>query len=235
MVYKNFLLRCLFAVIILSIYFIISYIDFNLVFYLILLIYFIILLEIIIYFKTYKFIPIIYIALSLICFFNIDFKELKILDFNLLLIIIITFDIFSYFFGKAIGKTKLINISPKKTIEGLVGGIEKMNYGIEKCNSDLNIAASDISKKFKNTSQEEKKYYKIEVDAARSYPFTGKSSITSLSFNFLDGAKMILACYIMDKQAEQKESFLTSISNKKDTFRVDIRSHKFNNFLKKNK
>ena len=123
MVYKNFLLRFLFAVIILSIYFIISYIDFNLVFYLILLIYFIILLEIIIYFKTYKFIPIIYIALSLICFFNIDFKEINILDFNLLLIIIITFDVFSYFFGKAIGKTKLINISPKKTIEGLVGGI----------------------------------------------------------------------------------------------------------------
>ena len=123
MVYKNFLLRFLFAVIILSIYFIISYINFNLVFYLILLIYIIILLEIIIYFKTYKFIPIIYIALSLICFFNIDFKELKILDFNLLLTIIITFDMFSYFFGKAIGKTKLINISPKKTIEGLVGGI----------------------------------------------------------------------------------------------------------------
>ena len=123
MVYKNFFLRCLFSVIILSIYFIISYIDFNLVFYLILLIYFIIFLEIIIYFKTYKFIPLIYIALSLICFFNIDFKELKILDFNLLLIIIITFDMFSYFFGKAIGKTKLINISPKKTIEGLVGGI----------------------------------------------------------------------------------------------------------------
>ena len=123
MVYKNFILRFLFAVIILSIYFIISYIDFNLVFYLILLIYFIIVLEIIIYFKTYKFIPLIYIALSLIFFFNIDFKELKILDFNLLLIIIITFDIFSYFFGKVIGKTKLINISPKKTIEGLVGGI----------------------------------------------------------------------------------------------------------------
>ena len=123
MVYKNFLLRCLFSVIILSIYFIISYINFNLVFYLILLIYFIILLEIYLYFKKYKFIPIIYITLSLICFFNIDFKELNILDFNLLIIIIITFDIFSYFFGKAIGKTKLINISPKKTIEGLVGGI----------------------------------------------------------------------------------------------------------------
>ena len=140
--------------------------------------------------------------------------------------------------GEGIYKWFLVsykNDDDKFTIEGLVGGIEKMNYDIEKCNSDLNIAASDISKKFKNTSQEEKKYYKIEVDAARSYPFTGKSSITSLSFNFLDGAKMILACYIMDKQAEQKESFLTSISNKKDTFRVDIRSHKFNNFLKKNK
>ncbi len=121
--YKNFLLRCLFSVIILSIYFIISYINFSLVFYLILLIYFIILLEIYLFFKKYKFIPIIYITLSLICFFNIDFKELNIYDFNLLIIIIITFDIFSYFFGKAIGKTKLINISPKKTIEGLVGGI----------------------------------------------------------------------------------------------------------------
>ena len=123
MVYKNFLFRCLFSVIILSIYFIISYINFNLVFYLILFIYFIIILEIFLYFEKYKFIPIIYITLSLICFFNIDFKELNILDFNLLIIIIITFDIFSYFFGKTIGKTKLINISPKKTIEGLVGGI----------------------------------------------------------------------------------------------------------------
>ena len=123
MVYKNFLLRFLFSVIILSIYFIISYIDFNLVFYLIFLIYLIIILEIFINFKRYKFIPIIYITLSLTFFLNIDFEKINILDFNLLIIIIITFDIFSYFFGKAIGKTKLINISPKKTIEGLVGGI----------------------------------------------------------------------------------------------------------------
>ena len=123
MVYKNFFLRCLFASIILFIYFIISYINFNLVFYLILLIYLIIVLEIFVYFKRYKFIPIIYITLSLICFFNIDFNSLNILDFNLLIIIIITFDIFSYFIGTLIGKNKLINISPKKTIEGLVGGI----------------------------------------------------------------------------------------------------------------
>ena len=120
--YKNFLLRCLFSIIILSIYFIFSYVNFNLVFYLILLIYFIILFEILLYFKKYKFIPIIYITMSLIFFFNINFKELDILNFNLLIFIIVTFDIFSYIFGKAIGKTKLTNISPKKTIEGLVGG-----------------------------------------------------------------------------------------------------------------
>ena len=123
MVYKNFLLRCLFALIILSVYFIVSYFNFNLVFYLILLIYFIIVLEILIYFKKYKFIPIIYITFSLIFFFNLDFNELNILDFNLLIVIIITFDIFSYFIGTALGKTKLINISPNKTIEGLAGGI----------------------------------------------------------------------------------------------------------------
>ncbi len=123
MVYKNFLLRSLFSIIILSLYFIISYYNFSLLFYLILLIYFIIILEIFIYFKRYKFIPIIYIVFSFIFFLNIDFKFLNILDFNLLIIIIITFDIFSYFIGTAVGKTKLINISPKKTIEGLVGGI----------------------------------------------------------------------------------------------------------------
>ena len=49
-------------------------------------------------------------------------------------------------------KVSYKNDDDKFTIEGLVGGIEKMNYGIEKCNSDLNIAASDISKKFKNSS-----------------------------------------------------------------------------------
>ena len=140
--------------------------------------------------------------------------------------------------GKGIYKWFLVSYKSDDdnfSIKGLAAGIEKMNYDIESCNTDLNIVASDISKKFKNTPKKKKKYYKVEAKAARIFPFTGKSNITSLSFDFLDGAKIILACYIMDKQVEQKESFLTSISNKKDTFRIDIRSHEFMNFLKKNK
>ena len=123
MVYKNFLLRSLFSSIFFLFYFFISYINFTFVFYLILLIYFIILIEIILYFKKYKLIPIIYIILSLMFFFNIDFKKIGFIDFNFIIVIIITFDIFSYIIGKIFGKNKLINISPNKTIEGLAGGM----------------------------------------------------------------------------------------------------------------
>ena len=97
----------------------------------------------------------------------------------------------------------------------------------------MDTVALNISKTFKNTSQDEKKTYKLKAEASRTYPFTGESAVTSLSFNFLDGAKIILACYIMNKEANQDESFLTSISNKKDTFRVDARSRSFINYLEK--
>ena len=58
--------------------------------------------------------------------------------------------------------------------------------------------------------------------------------MTSLSFNFLDGAKIILACYKMDKKAKQNESLLTSVLKQKDSFRIDIRSSTFVKYLKKN-
>ena len=120
-------------------------------------------------------------------------------------------------------------------IEALAGGLEKKNYDNKECNNKLDITALDISKSFKNTVQEEKKFYELTADAARTYPFTGKSTVTSLSFNFLDGAKIILACYNMDKEAKENESFLTSILKQNDSFRIDVRSSAFVNFLKKNK
>ena len=118
-------------------------------------------------------------------------------------------------------------------IEALAGGLEKKNYDNKECNNKLDVTALNISKSFKNTAQEEKKIYKLTADAARTYPFTGKSTVTSLSFNFLDGAKIILACYNMNKEAKENESFLTSILKQNDSFRIDARSSAFVNYLKK--
>ena len=118
-------------------------------------------------------------------------------------------------------------------IEALVGGLEKSNYYNKGCNNKLDAVALNISALYKNTLQEEKKSYKLTAEASRTYPFTGKSTVTSLSFNFLDGAKIILACYNMDKEAKENESFLTSILKQNDSFRIDVRSSVFVNYLKK--
>ena len=97
----------------------------------------------------------------------------------------------------------------------------------------MDAVALNISELFKNTAQEKKKFYKLKADAARTYPFTGKSTVTSLSFNFIDGAKIILRCYNMYKKAKEDESFLTSILSQNDSFRIEVRSSAFVNYLKK--
>jgi len=120
------------------------------------------------------------------------------------------------------------------TIEALVGVLDKSNYDNKECNNKLDTTALNISESFKNTVQEKKNFYQLARDAERTYPFAGKSTVTSLSFNFLDGAKIILACYKMDKKAKQNESLLTSVLKQKDSFRIDIRSSTFVKYLKKN-
>ena len=143
----------------------------------------------------------------------------------------------SYVPGKGIYNWFLVsykNDDSNFIIEGLAGGLEKKNYDIKECNNKLDVAALSISKLFKNTAQEEKKSYKLTQDAARTYPFTGKSAVTSLSFNFLDGAKIILECYNMDKEAHENESFLKSVLKQNHSFRIDVRSSAFVNNLKKN-
>jgi len=117
------------------------------------------------------------------------------------------------------------------TIEALVGGIEKTNYDDKECNNELNATALSMSKLFKNTKQNRKKY-ELSAKDSRAYPFTGKSTVTSLTFNFIDEGEIILTCYSMDKKANQNDSSITTILNQKDSFRINIRSHVFLNYLK---
>tara|TARA_A100001037_G_C14889609_1_gene517773 strand:- start:4 stop:627 length:624 start_codon:yes stop_codon:yes gene_type:complete len=123
MVYKNFLLRLFFSFIFLLIYIILSFINFNYIYFLIILIYFFVFFEIFIYFKKYKIIPIIYTLISLYFFSEIKLNNTIFLSFNLFILIVILFDIFSYIIGKSFGKKKFIKISPNKTLEGFLGGL----------------------------------------------------------------------------------------------------------------
>ena len=61
----------------------------------------------------------------------------------------------------------------------------------------------------------------------------GKVNVTSKSFNFPEGGEITLACYNMDKEANKNSNFMMSILNQKDSFRINVRSHVFINYLKK--
>jgi len=118
-------------------------------------------------------------------------------------------------------------------IEALVGGIEIANYDNKECNNKLDTVALNISELFKSSKQENKKTYEVIADAARTYPFTGKSSITSISFEFPDEEAIILSCYNIDKEANKNDLFITSTLNQNDSFRVNVRSSIFINYLEK--
>ena len=142
----------------------------------------------------------------------------------------------SFMPGKGIYNWFLVsykNYDDNFIIEGLVGGLEKSNYNNKECNNKLDSAALNISELFKNTAQEEKKYYELTADAARTYPFAGKSSVISLSFNFLDGAKIILACYHMDEETMKNQSFLKTVIKQNHSFRIEVSSSAFAKHLKK--
>ena len=109
---------------ILFVYSITLIINYNLIFYLIIFLYLIIFVEINLFFKKNRTLILIYLLISLIFFINIGFNKDNIYNFNFMILIIITFDIFSYLIGTKYGSTKILKtISPKKTLEGLVGGI----------------------------------------------------------------------------------------------------------------
>ena len=123
----------------------------------------------------------------------------------------------------------------KFKIEGLVGIIVKKNYDDIECNEELDSAALDISRLFKKTKQREKKTLKVAYNPRKVFQEpnkSGKSIATSISFDFKDKGKIILSCYDMDKATNQIDSPIKDI-NQFDSFRIDIRSKVFKNYLEK--
>jgi len=111
-------------------------------------------------------------------------------------------------------------------IEGLVGIIVIKKYDDDKCNKQLDAVALDISKLFKNTKQGKKQLYKVVYNPREIFQKpdpSGKSIMTSISFDFKDEEKIILSCYNMDEATNQIDSPIKDI-NQFDTFRIDVRS-----------
>ena len=122
-------------------------------------------------------------------------------------------------------------------IEGLVGIVVKKKYDHDKCNKELDAVALDISKLFKNTKQGKKQLYKVAYNPRKIFQEpnqSGKSIVTSISFDFKDEGKITLSCYNMDKATNQIDSPIKDI-NQFDTFRIDIRSKAFKHYLEKAK
>ena len=120
-------------------------------------------------------------------------------------------------------------------IEGLVGIVVKKKYDDDKCNKELDTVALDISELFKNTKKGKKQLYKVLYNPRKIFQEpnpSGKSMVTSISFNFKNEGKIILSCYNMDKATNQIDSPIKDI-NQFDTFRIDIRSKILANYLEK--
>ena len=121
--YKNLISRILISLIFLIVYLLISFLDYFYLLYLIVLIYIFIIIEVLLYFKNLKFFIVSYLLISSISLLNINFVNFDYKSFNLFVLTIISFDIFSYIFGKLYGKRKILyKISPNKTFEGFLGG-----------------------------------------------------------------------------------------------------------------
>ena len=120
-------------------------------------------------------------------------------------------------------------------IEGLVGIVVKKKYDDVKCNDELDSTALNISGLFKNIKRSKKKLYKVAYNPRKVFQEpnkSGKSIATIISFDFKDKGKIILSCYDMDKTTNQIDSPIKDI-NQFDTFRIDIRSKVFKNYLEK--
>jgi len=120
-------------------------------------------------------------------------------------------------------------------ILGIVGIIVKNKYDSKECNNQLDTAALEISRIFENTQQRKKQMFNIVYDPSKIFQETnsnGKSTATSILFDFNNGGEIILSCYDMEKKVNEIDSPIKDI-NQFDTFRVDARSKVLVNYLKK--
>ncbi len=120
-------------------------------------------------------------------------------------------------------------------ILGIAGIIVKNKYDSKECNNKLDTAALEISRIFENTQQGKKQMFNIVYDPSKIFQKTnsnGKSTATSILFDFNNGGEIILSCYDMEKKVNEIDSPIKDI-NQFDTFRVDARSIVLVNYLKK--
>lgn len=122
--YKNFIQRLISSIFLILVY-LFLYLNYSdKIIYFVTFIYSIILMEILIYFKRYRFLIITYILISftfVFIYFQFSFNPI---EFTAIILCISFFDSACYFFGKKFGQNKIIiNISPNKTYEGLLGGV----------------------------------------------------------------------------------------------------------------
>ena len=123
MVYKNFFYRLIFSLLFFLIFFVV-YNNKYLLFFFGTLIYLLIFYEILKFFKNYFKLILIYLFSSFFCFTLYFLIYFDFLTFNIFIFTIIFFDSFSYFSGKLFGKNYIFKfVSPKKTLEGYIGGI----------------------------------------------------------------------------------------------------------------
>ena len=123
MVYKNLYNRLFFALFFFVLYFI-SLNNKYLLFVFGTLIYLFVLYEVIKFFKKFFNLILFYLMISYFCFVLYFYASYNFIIFNIFVFTIIFFDSFSYFSGTIFGKKFIFkSISPKKTLEGYLGGL----------------------------------------------------------------------------------------------------------------